>query len=266
MALRRHSAGGPANESGDMLKQLMQLGMMSQAGEKGKAPGADAALGMMVMSSMFGGSGGGGAKPVHYTRGQTVAIGPETFLVTYRYQPQQSSLMELALKAGAENKEPDVDSLLGGSLKEDSELSLALVNVRSIGALTDFRPFDLKRELELLAKTGGGGLMELFAQGFKEGLAGAEGAGAEGGAVTEPADPATVVTAVRKALAEDVALKKAPNRITVTVEDGEVILSGTATSRFMQERAALIAEQTVDQLPGFYLVENRLAVRAPRRK
>ncbi len=146
---------------GDILGPLMQAGMASG---KGKGPGdaAGAAAGMMIMSSLFGG-GGGQSGPVYYTKGQLLSMAGETFIVAYKVKKQQPNLMALAAQAGADGDAAPDASALGGKLAGDSILVLSLVNFKSVSGISDVRPFDLKREIEESASSGG--LMDLLSLG-----------------------------------------------------------------------------------------------------
>jgi hypothetical protein len=260
---------GSKSDAGDMLKQLMQLGMMAN-GDKGKNAGGDAAMGMMflsMMGGMFGGGSGGDAPPAYYSKGQTIQLGGETFLVTYRYQPPANNLMQMAMQAGIEGKEPDLAKMLAApALTEESDLTLTLVNARTIGTITDIRTFDLKKELEASQKAGGGGLMDLIVQGMKEGNKGADDMGHRHGA--EPTTLAVdVVSVVNQALTPDAALRKPGNQITVAVSGDVAILKGTVSSQYMKSRAALLAQQAILQRAGGrYTVRNQLVIRATGRR
>jgi hypothetical protein len=149
---------------GDMLSQLMQVGMMSDKGKgKGKDDAASAMLGMSLLSGLFGG-GGESEKPVYYTKGQTVTVGSETFLLAYRYQKPAVNLMQLAAEADKSGKDPDLSKVAtDGKLTPDSSLTLSLINVKAMTTLTNIRAFDMDQEIAESAQ-GGGGLMEMIAQ------------------------------------------------------------------------------------------------------
>ena len=87
------------------------------------------------VGAMFGGGG------VHYTKGQTVTLNDETFIVAYRVPPKRVDPAAL-MRPGSG---PEV--LLPDKLTPDTALTLSLVNVRSIGSISDVRPFDLQKEL-----------------------------------------------------------------------------------------------------------------------
>jgi hypothetical protein len=159
------TVGGAKAGAGDTMSQLMQAGMMSEMG-KNKGKGKDDAMGAMLGMSLLGGLFGGGGEskdPVYYTRGQTVAVGSETFLVAYRYQKPETNLMQMALEADKGGKDPDFAKMAAsGKLSPDSTLKLSLINLRAINSLEEIRAFDMDQEIAASAQ--GGGLMELFAQ------------------------------------------------------------------------------------------------------
>jgi hypothetical protein len=148
--------GGAA---GDMMSQIMQMGMMS---EMGKGGGHGDAMGTMLGMSMLGGLMGGGQQPVYYTQGRVTTAGGEVFLVAYKYDKPQVNYMQLAMDAQASGKEPDpMKLLLAGKMTGDSTLSLALINVKTIGTVSGIRPFDMAQEIAESEKAGGG-LMEML--------------------------------------------------------------------------------------------------------
>lgn len=154
----------PKGGMGDMLSQLMQMGMMSEMGKnKGKDDPAAAMLGMSLLGGLFGG-GGESKPPVYYTKGQTATVGGETFLVAYRYQKPAMNLMQVAMQAEKNGQDPNVTGMAAaGKLSPDSALQISLINMRSIASLSDIRPFDMNQEIAESAQAGGG-LMDLIAQ------------------------------------------------------------------------------------------------------
>lgn len=85
---------------------------------------------------------------VYYTKGQTVSLGTETFLIAYRIQnemtPNELNAMFRNMYGGhGENAPPP------GPQKwaPNTPLRLALLNLRTTGSLTDLRPFDPEREI-----------------------------------------------------------------------------------------------------------------------
>jgi len=78
---------------------------------------------------------------VYYTRGQTVAIGGENYLVAYTAQTKPLDVSKLsALLRSGQPAEPDRPTV-------QTTLALALLNLRTVGSLTDIRPFNLDYEL-----------------------------------------------------------------------------------------------------------------------
>jgi hypothetical protein len=170
------------------MSQLMQAGMMADKG-KGKEDAAAAMIGMSLLGGLFGG-GGESAAPVYYTKGQTLAVGGETFLVAYRYKKPEMNFLQMAMeadKAEKGGKEPDFAKMASdGKLNPESSLRLSLINVRAISSLNDIRPFDLNQEIAEGA--GSGGLMEFIAeQAAKEAAKEAEAEKQKPVAVVKPA-------------------------------------------------------------------------------
>lgn len=79
--------------------------------------------------------------PPTYTKGETVAIAGETFLVGYAQQKAAPNFANLIRGAsGSTPPEPE-------KLTEETPVSLTLLNLKTVQALRDIRPFDLKQEL-----------------------------------------------------------------------------------------------------------------------
>jgi len=99
---------------------------------------ADGSNPAVVYRAMFSGQLSGGG---FFTKGQTISIGNESYLVGYTIQgkPVDMSKMQMLMNRGAptEPEKPTAQTLLG----------LALINVRSISNITDVRPFNLEAEL-----------------------------------------------------------------------------------------------------------------------
>jgi hypothetical protein len=114
---------------------------------------------LQSVGSMFGGSGGSDAI---YTRGAVLKIGDQQFLVGYRLpSPGMDFGALMAMGMGAAGKEgPGAPPKPAPTspVTPDSELSLVLVNVRSIASISDIRPFNLAEA----TKPPGPGLMELM--------------------------------------------------------------------------------------------------------
>src|SRR5947209_15015361 len=156
-------AGAAKGGLSDMLGPLMQAGMMSDGDKsKGKNDPAAAMLGLSFFSSLFG--GGESKEPVYYTKGQTVTVGSESFLLAYRFEKPEMNLMQLAAESEKSGKDPDFSKVASDNkLTPETALTISLVNVKSITTLNSIRPFDMAQEIADSAK-GGGGLMDLIAQ------------------------------------------------------------------------------------------------------
>lgn len=176
----------------DMLGPLMQAGMMSDNGKtKGKDDPAAAMIGLSLFSSLFG--GGETKEPVYYTKGQTTTVAGETFLLTYRFEKPSMNLMSLAAESEKNGKDPDFSKMASdGKLTPESDLTLSLINVKSINTLNSIKPFDMAQEIADSAK-GGGSLMELMAQ---------EQAKEQANDAKAPAKPASATGAAKKPAAK----------------------------------------------------------------
>lgn len=95
-----------------------------------------------MMSAMMGVMGGGSAGNAYFTKGQTVVMGGETFLVTYKVKTKSiSSFVALMAENPAGPPKPE-------KLTLDSALSLSLLNLHATPSFNDIRPFDMKVEIE----------------------------------------------------------------------------------------------------------------------
>jgi hypothetical protein len=254
------SSSDKGSGGGDAMKNLMQLGMMSQMGKPG---GGNDAAGAMAAMSMLGGLFGGGGQesaPSYYTLGKTTSIAGESFLIAYRLEVKAPNLMELAAQSQKDGgKEPDFAKLAAAAKPtEDTELSLCLINLRSIGSLGSIRPFDLKKELEAAAKSGGGGLMDLFALGAK----GADAAAPEPGATAVPdtRDMEFAINDARMAVKSDAQLSVKGNKIEVNNVDGNIVLKGTVTSARLKTRAENVVRNAMFGYVGKVPIVNQLLV------
>lgn len=81
----------------------------------------------------------GGSQTTYYTKGETVTLGGEVYLIAYR---QKSSVDYAALLKGGESDLPPVPKLT-----PDTMLSLSLLNLRSVGSLNDIQAFSLQAAL-----------------------------------------------------------------------------------------------------------------------
>jgi len=96
--------------------------------------GADTFLSLIVSSQMH--------QPlpmnVMYTKGETVTAAGEVYLLAYNYSPQAMASPEQMQRGEAPKMVP---------MTADSEITLCLLNIRTMGSLLDIHPFDLKQEI-----------------------------------------------------------------------------------------------------------------------
>jgi hypothetical protein len=93
-----------------------------------RAMGTNGPLELGNLQMIVNSSAGGSFAATYYTKGQTVTIGSETYIVAY-------SLFTLVDK-----------------VTPDLPLSLSLLNVKTVGSLSNIRPFDTFKETKVLEK------------------------------------------------------------------------------------------------------------------
>ena len=100
--------------------------------------GADVANPLAVI---YGARMGGLSSSVYYSRGQTVTLFSETYLVAYAAQtkPLDAAKLNAVMRSG---QPPDIEKPTA-----QTTLALALLNLRTSGSLTDIRPFNLEFEV-----------------------------------------------------------------------------------------------------------------------
>jgi hypothetical protein len=113
---------------------------------------------MQTVGTMLGSAG----SEAIYTRGATLRIGGEQFLVGYRLTGAGIDLgglmsMGAAAAGGKGGGPPKIERK---PVTAESDLSLVLINVRSIATLTDIRPFDLAEA----TKPASPGLLDLIGE------------------------------------------------------------------------------------------------------
>ena len=113
-----------------------------------------------ALVNLFALSGGGTGLNSSFTKGDEVTLGSENFIVAYRPKVKLPSMATLSSQA------LDPHAFDSMKLTESSTLSLALINLRTMGAMSDIRPFDLK---EFLAQS-----EEASPPGIKENPTGAK--------------------------------------------------------------------------------------------
>jgi hypothetical protein len=80
------------------------------------------------LQTVINSAAGGGFAASYYTKGQSISIGSETYVVAY-------SLLSIV-----------------ETIAPDTSLSLSLLNLRTIGSLSNIRVFDIAKETKILAK------------------------------------------------------------------------------------------------------------------
>ena len=81
----------------------------------------------------------GGTQNTYYTKGETVTLGGEVYLVTYH---QKNTIDYIALLKGSGDEPPPAPKLT-----PDTALSLSLLNLRLAGSLNDIQAFSLQAAL-----------------------------------------------------------------------------------------------------------------------
>jgi len=79
----------------------------------------------------------------YYTKGETVTIRNEVFLITYRPHQKQLGWQEL-MRSGPTSQPPTPEPLT-----PETTLALSLINARTIGSINEIVPFDLEQEIQL---------------------------------------------------------------------------------------------------------------------
>jgi len=78
---------------------------------------------------------------MYYTRGRTIAVGTETFLVAYQREKEPFNIQAMMM-GQMDEEEPEVEPLT-----PETELHLSLLNLRTLGTLLDIKTFDMEREM-----------------------------------------------------------------------------------------------------------------------
>jgi len=241
------------------LGPLMQAGMMSEMGKgAAKDKGMDAM--MPAMMSMMGGMFGGG-DPIYYTKGQTVELGSETFVVTYRHKKPAMDFAQMMLgvaKPGEGNDKGDdpMKIMEAGKLNPDSDLTLNLLNTKAIGTINDLRPFDIQKEIEE-AKAG-----MAFAEMLGAGGGGAAGEGAKPDEeIAVEAEPVSILGEVMRAISADATVNKFADDIKARVENNVVIMTGNVKTAQQKARITNLVQREIKAIGGGYTLRNNLTVK-----
>jgi hypothetical protein len=248
------------------------FGLSGGGGMSSEDSGSLAALAFLpaIMSALGMITGDDAAPtPNYYSKGQTITLGSETFMVVYRQQQPEFDLMKLFMESEKTGQEPDFKQLAEQSkLTEDSEMSLSLINVRAIASLKDIRPFELEREIAESASRYT--MWDLFAmnEAGKE-QSGME--GEEGDIATEAVPEAELSTSVlasmvNAAIRGDEKLSAKGNHIRAEAGENSMILRGTVINSNIKARATNIARQTLQDFDSNLRIENQLSVKSGSKK
>jgi len=118
----------------------LSLKLKDLTGEWRRFTTGENAGGMESLMAMRAG-GAPSTGPAYFTRGLTVTLGTETFLVAYRQESKPFDFRQ-AIMHNDEEEMPHPDPLTA-----DTILQLSLLNLRNIGNILDVSPFDLEHEV-----------------------------------------------------------------------------------------------------------------------
>jgi len=102
---------------------------------------------MQSVGSMFG---GGGSSDAFYTRGATIKIMDQTYMIGYRLPSQGLDLGAMMAMGGAGRGAPGAPPQMPKRppITPESELSLVLINLRAIASFSDIHPFDMAEAMK----------------------------------------------------------------------------------------------------------------------
>jgi hypothetical protein len=100
---------------------------------------------MQMLGSMFGGSGG--ASDAIYTRGATIKIAGQEYMIGYRL-PSPGIDIGAIMARGAQGRAAPPNLPKRAPVTPESELSLVLVNLRAIASFSDLHPFDMAEAMK----------------------------------------------------------------------------------------------------------------------
>ena len=140
---------------GDTLRDLtagaqypptIKLGSLDKTWLKVTGPESVDFMSLIMSFAMAAGGQPSGSQSTMYTKGDTVRLGDETFLVVYRYTPLDFANIAKMIdeeEKGAGHAPPPKPP----KLTVDSELKRVLLNLHALASIADIRPFDLDAEL-----------------------------------------------------------------------------------------------------------------------
>jgi len=128
--------------SGQMVPLSMKLKEFDRKWYRFVAGGSEASMWAQIYNPLTS------LTSVAYTIGDTIAVGGETFLMTYRPQIGQQEVYAL-IAAQARGEEQEM-----AGVTPETTAKLCLLNMRTLASLSDIRPFDLETELAEFARMG----------------------------------------------------------------------------------------------------------------
>jgi hypothetical protein len=112
---------------------------------------------MQSMMQAFGSMFGGGGSDVIYTRGTTIRLGTDQFLIGYRLPSSGidfASLMAMGGAGGAGERPPPEPK----PITPETELTLVLINMRAVASIGEIRTFSMEEAM----KPARPGLLDVF--------------------------------------------------------------------------------------------------------
>lgn len=100
---------------------------------------------LQTYNSFFGGQNRN--RSAYYTRGETVTIGSETYVIAYRLPPSGTPLNFANMLGNIFGMAGCDESATPNPLAPSTSLTLSLLNLRTIGSVNDIRPFNLQQTL-----------------------------------------------------------------------------------------------------------------------
>ncbi len=91
---------------------------------------------------LFGLISGALGSDVYYTKGQTVTVGSETYIVAYRLEANKVDFRALV------QTDPNAKPFAPEVITPETTVALSLLNLQTLSSLNDILPFNLKQEIE----------------------------------------------------------------------------------------------------------------------
>jgi len=273
MCVKIRMQGDPTASKAEASNPLSALlGLSGMEGMSADESGSLAALAFLpTIMNALGMITGEDSTPssIYYTKGQTVPLGNETFLVAYRHRQPEFDLMKMVMESEKTGQDPDFKQLAEqAKLTEDSEMSLSLINVRAVASIKDIRPFVMEREIAESANRFT--LWDILAMEEEKKSPGMEGEEME--TVAVGAEPETeipvsvIVNMVNTAIKADEKLSAKGNSIRAEAGTNSILLKGTVVNNNIKARAYNIARKTLEDFDSHLRIDNQLVVKSGSKK